>query len=223
MMRKVKSAGTRGRRARRTYDSTRRQAQAEETRREIVEAAHRLFTEQGYGKTTIAAIAREAGVAAETVYASFGNKRAILARVVGVQVVGDHERVPLGDRPLVLAIIQEHDQRRQIQLLARQMREIHERVGPVWRIMRAAEQEDPEIASLVQEGLKGRFTGMSQFVVALRSNGPLREGVTMSAAGEAVWAIGSAEVHRLLTVDRGWSAEKYETWLADSLTRYLLP
>ena len=222
-MKKVKKSGTRGRRSRRTYDSTRRQAQAEDTRREIVEAARRLFTEQGYGKTTMAAIAREAGVAAETVYASFGNKRAILARVVGVLVVGDHERVPLGDRPGVLAIIQEHDQRRQIQMFAHQMREIHERVGPVWRIMRAAEQEDPEIATLVQEGLKGRLGGMSQFVVGLHSNGPLREGLTLSAAGETLWSIGSPEVHRLLTVDRGWSAEKYETWLTDTLVRLLLP
>ena len=222
-MKKVKKTVARGRKTRRAYDSTRRQAQAEDTRREIVEAARRLFTEQGYAKTTIAAIAREAGVAAETVYASFGNKRAILARVVGFLVVGDHERVPLGDRPTVLAMIQEKDQRRQIQLLVHQMREVHERVGPVWRVMRAAEQEDAEIASLVQEGLKGRFTGMSQFLVALRSNGELREGVTMSGATEAVWAIGSAEVHRLLTVDRGWAAEKYEAWLSEVLTRLLLP
>jgi AcrR family transcriptional regulator len=222
-MKKVKKAVSKARRPKRRYDSTRRQAQAEETRREIVDAARGLFMERGYAGTTMAAIASEAGVAAETVYAAFGNKRAILARVVGVLVVGDHERVPLGDRPGVLAIIQEHDQRKQIRMFARQMREIHERVGPIWRIMRAAEQEDPDIATLVQEGLKGRLGGMSQFVVGLHSNGPLREGVTMSGAGETVWAIGSPEVHRLLTVDRGWSAEKYEAWLADALVRLLLP
>ena len=108
-------------------------------------------------------------------------------------------------------------------MLAQQMREINERAGPIWRIMRAAEQEDPDIASLVQEGLKGRLQGMGQFVVALRSNGSLREGVTMSSAGEAVWAIASPEVHRLLTVERGWPAEKYNAWLADALTRFLLP
>jgi AcrR family transcriptional regulator len=222
-MKKVKKSDSKGRGGRRRYDSSRRQAQADDTRREIVDAAHRLFIEHGYARTTMAAIAREARVSAETVYASFGNKRAILARVVGVLVVGDHERVPLGDRPRVLAVIQEHDQREQIRLLARQMREIHERVGPVWRIMRAAEQEDPDIASLVQDGLKGRLQGMSQFVVALRTNGELREEVAMSLASETVWAIGSAEVHRLLTVDRGWSAEKYEAWLSDTLIRCLLP
>jgi AcrR family transcriptional regulator len=222
-MGKVKKPVARGRRGKRRYDSSRRQAQAEETRRVMVEAAGRLFAERGYAGTTIAAIAREAGVAAETVYAAFGNKRAILARVVGVLVVGDHERIPLGDRPSVLAAIQEQDPRRKIQLLARMMREIHERIGPVWRIMRAAEQEDAEIAALVQEGLKGRLGGMAQFVVALHSRGPLREGVTLSAAGETVWAIASPEVHRLLTVDRGWSAEKYEAWLVDVLARLLLP
>jgi AcrR family transcriptional regulator len=222
-MGKVKKTVSRGRRTKRRYDSTRRQVQAEETRRAIVEAARGLFTERGYAGTTIAAIARAAGVAAETVYASFGNKRAVLARVVGVQVVGDHERVPLSDRPSVLGIIQERDQRKQIRLLTRQLREIHERLGPVWRIMRAAEQDDPDIATLVQEGLRGRLGGMSQFVVALHSNGALREGVTLSKAAETVWAIGSSEMHRLLTVDRGWPAEKYEAWLAEVLGRFLLP
>jgi AcrR family transcriptional regulator len=222
-MGKVKRPASGKRRTKRPYDSSRRQAQAEETRREIVEAAHGLFVERGYARTTIAAIAREAGVAAETVYAAFGNKRAILARVVGVSVVGDHERVPMSDRPGVLAIIQEHDQRNQIRMLAKQMREVHERVGPVWRIMRAAEQDEPDIATLVQEGLKGRLGGMSQFVAVLHSNGPLREGVTVSAATETVWALGSAEMHRLLTVDRGWSSEKYDAWLADALIRLLLP
>ncbi len=222
-MGKVKKPVARARRGKRAYDSTRRQQQAEATRREIVEAASRLFTEHGYAGTTIAAIARAAGVAPETVYAAFGNKRAILARVVGVLVVGDHERVPLGDRPSVLAIVQEPDQRRKIELLAKMMRVVHERVGPVWRMMRAAEPQDPDIAALVQDGLKGRHLGMSQFVVALHSHGPLRQGMTMSVASETVWAIGSAEVHRLLTVDRGWSGEKYEAWLSDVLARVLLP
>ena len=128
-----------------------------------------------------------------------GSKRAVLQRLVGVSLVGDDEPIPMIDRPIVQAMIREPDQRRQIQLLAQQSREIAERVGPVWWVMRAAEQGDPEIASMVKDGIKGRFNGMSQFTVVLASKGPLRQGLTTSAAAETVWAITSPDMHRLLT------------------------
>ena len=209
--------------AKRRYDSARRQAQAADTRLQVVEAARRLFTDRGYVGTTIEAIAREAGVAAETVYAAFGSKRAVLQRLVGVSIVGDDKPIPLVDRPDVLEMIQEPDQRRQIRLLAKQMRGIQERMGPIWRVMREAERAEPDIASMVQDGIRGRFVGMSQFVVVLCSKGPLREGLTVSVAQETVWAMTSAEVHRLFTVDRGWSGDRYEQWVAGVLNRLLLP
>lgn len=222
-MAKVKSPIKRPPKAKRRYDSGRRQAQAAETRLQIVEAARRLFTERGYVGTTIEAIAREAGVAAETVYAAFGNKRAVLQRLIGISIVGDDQPVPLVDRPSVLAMIQEPDQRRQIQLLAQQTREIAERIGPIWRIMREAEQAEPDIAAMVQTAINGRFGGMSQFVAVLCGKGSLREGLSVSAAQETVWALTSVEVHRLVTVDRGWSGDRYEQWLAEALIRLLLP
>jgi hypothetical protein len=46
--------------------------------------------------------------------------------------------------------------------------------------------------------------------------------MSVEDAAETVWAITSAEVHHLLTVDRGWPGERYEAWLRDSLVRLLL-
>jgi AcrR family transcriptional regulator len=223
MAKKVKRPENPPARGKRAYDSTRRQAQAAETRRQILEAARELFTERGYVATTMEAIAGEAGVAVETVYAGFGTKRALLSRLVGMAVVGDDQPIPLIDRPEIQATIREHDQRRQIRMFARQMRGISERVGPIWHAMRVAEQVEPDIAELVRDGIRGRFSGMSQFVVALCSNGPLRDGLTPSLAAETVWTLTSAEVHRLLTVDRGWSGDRFEDWLNDALVRLLLP
>ena len=210
-------------RQKRGYDSTRRQAQAVETRRQILEAARALFTERGYVGTTMEAIAREGGVAVETVYSAFGTKRAVLSRLVSIAIVGDDDPIPLVDRPEVQAAMREQDQHRKIRMFARQMREISERVGPIWHVMRVAEQVEPEIAELVRDGVRGRFNGMSQFVTSLWSHGPLRDGLTPSAAAETVWTLTSAEVHRLLTVDRGWSGDRYEDWLNDALVRLLLP
>ncbi|HVL03972.1 MAG TPA: TetR family transcriptional regulator, partial [Acidimicrobiales bacterium] len=53
---------------RRRYDARGRQEQARRTRWAVLEAAHRLFLEQGYAATTMAAIAAEAAVSVETVY-----------------------------------------------------------------------------------------------------------------------------------------------------------
>lgn len=207
----------------RRYSSTRRQEQARETRRQIIEAARRLFLERGYGGTTIDAIAAEAGVAVETVYATFRNKRTILARLFDVSVVGDDLPVPLLERGGPQEVRQEHDQERQIQLFARGIGEIMSRVGSLFEVMRLAAATEPEIATLLHDVLEQRHKGMQFFVEALTRNGPLRPGFDVSEAVDVVWTLTSAEVHRLLTVDRGWSGDRYETWLADSLTILLLP
>jgi AcrR family transcriptional regulator len=209
-------------RTKRKYDSSRRQAQARETRRQIVEAARRLFIDRGYTGTTIEQIAQEANVAVETVYTAFGSKRAVLSRLVGISVVGDDEPVPLLERPGPRAVEQENDQYRQIETFARDMKEIMGRVGPVFGIMRTAAETEPDIAELFQRILQERMQGMIQFVRWVAANGPLRDGQTIEDAAETVWAVSSAEVHHLFTVNRRWSGDRYEAWLCDTLTRLLL-
>ena len=83
----------------RAYSSTRRQEQAGETRLRILAAAHDLFVDQGYGRTTIAEVASTAGVAVETIYATFRNKRTLLRQVWFTGFRGDEEDVRLVDRP----------------------------------------------------------------------------------------------------------------------------
>src|SRR5688572_3163955 len=75
----------------RRYDASRRQADAAERRARIVEVARHLFLTQGYGATSIAAIAEAADVSTPTVYAQFESKAGILARMVGVAVAGDFD------------------------------------------------------------------------------------------------------------------------------------
>ena len=206
----------------RRYDSSRRQARARETQREIVEAARRLFMERGYTGTTIEQIAQEAGVAVETLYATFGSKRAVLSRLVGVSVVGDDEPVPLLERPGPQAVQREPDRRRQVEAFAHDMREIMGRVGPIFGIMRTAAETEPDIAELLSGILHNRLQGITQFVRWLAANAPLRDGLTVEDAAETTWTLSSAEVHHLLTVDRGWSDDRYEAWLRDTLTTLLL-
>ena len=82
----------------RPYRSARREAQASETRTRIVRSARDLFLEKGFPATTIAAIARHAEVAADTVYASFGSKAALLKAVLDVAIGGDEQDLKMLDR-----------------------------------------------------------------------------------------------------------------------------
>lgn len=207
----------------RRYNSTRRQAQAAETRRQIVQAAGKLFAAHGYGGTTMEMLAREAGVAVETVYATFGNKRAVLTRLVDVSVVGDEEPGDLLDRPGPQAVRRETDQRRQIGMFAHDIRTIMQRMSPIFEILRSAAKTEPEIAALLEQILQARLQGMAFFIEALLLNGALRPGLSATSAAETAWALSSAEMYRLLTVDRGWSGEQYEAWLGESLILLLLP
>jgi AcrR family transcriptional regulator len=206
----------------RAYNSSRRKEQAHQTRREIVEAARKLFAERGYSGATIEAIAQEAGVSAETVYATFGNKRAIISRLINVSIVGDDEPVPLMQRSGPRSVQQEKNQHRQIQLFARDIQEIMGRMAPIFGIMRVAAKTEPDISEMLQHILENRVHGMREFITYLIANGPLQENITPDEAAETVWAISSAEVFSLLTIDRGWSSEQYEQWLAKMLTKLLL-
>ena len=208
--------------ARRPYASERRKAQAAETRLHVLEAARRLFTEHGYTGTTITAIALEAKVSPETVYAIFGSKRAVLAELVGMSVLGDARSTPLLEQRGPQEVRRSKSQHEQIRLFAAGMRQIMPRVGPIFQVMHTAASTEPEIATLLGQVLEQRLEGMRAFVRMVTSNGPLRRGVEAQSAAESVWAVSSAEMHWLLTVDRGWSGDRYEKWLTDSLEVILL-
>ena len=209
--------------SKRAYNSSRRQAQARETRRQIVEAARRLFLERGYSGATIEAIAQEAGVAPETVYASFGSKRSLLGALIHVSVVGDDEPAPILEREGPAAVRKMTGQRLQVEGFAADMTAIMGRMAPIFEIMRSAAKNEPEIAAMLKQTLDGRLEGMRAFVGYLTANGGLNSDLPAGHAAETVWAISSGEVYTLLVRDRGWSPAQYQEWLAAVLTRLLLP
>jgi len=123
---------------RRSYDSSRRKAQAAETRSAVVRAARDLFVTQGYGHTTIAQIAAAAGVSAETIYAAFGNKATLLHKAWDLTVGGDDEDIVFHERPEVLAIRSEPDLAMRLQLHAAFSTKTAERVGPFQLMVQSA-------------------------------------------------------------------------------------
>jgi AcrR family transcriptional regulator len=205
----------------RPYDSSRRREQARATRRAILDAAHELFVERGYVAATIESIASRAGVSAETVYATFRNKRSLLAALIDVSIAGDDAPVPIMERDWVRAMREEPDARRRLRILARNGRLILERTADVYEVLRGAAAADPLAASLWERTKAQRFEGQRKLLRIVAGSAGLRRGISASAAADALFAIGSPETYRLLTVDRGWSPERFERWYADTLALLL--
>ena len=209
--------------AKRKYDATRRQAQAEETRRRILDAAHQLFMERGYAGATIDAIAKEAGVALKTVYAVFENKRTILLELLNRSSSDrGEEHLPVLERPSVKAVTQERDPHRQMEMFAQVIAGNLEGAASIAEIMNVAAKTEPDVHELVEKLNRQRWRNMAFAVKQFASKGPLRE-ENEAAGTDTVWTLTSPEVFLLLTRDRGWSKEKYAEWLADKLIRALLP
>jgi AcrR family transcriptional regulator len=201
----------------------RRARQAAATRARIVEAADRLFVERGYPSTTIDAVAAEADVAVETVYARFKNKRNLLDAYLDVSITGDVEPVPLLDRPEVQAVGAAADQREQVELLAPIMRGVLERNAPVHAVLRTAMAVDPELEALAAEDDERRKATHRAFVEMLKSRGPLRTGLSIGEAVDTMSVLANPDTYAHLTRRRGWTPKRVERWLAASLALLLLP
>lgn len=204
----------------RRYDSSRRREQAEATRRRIVDAAADLFVANGYGPTTMKEIAERAGVAVDTVYATFGSKVRVLTAIV------DARLAPGGERNVTQTagaqrVARLTDQRAQIQAFARDMASISTRVRPISEMLRTARAVEPETAVVYAEMERHRQRNMRRFVGWIAANGPLR--MSADRAAVTVWAIASPDVARMLCDVQGWSERQYAAWLGDTLSRTLLP
>jgi AcrR family transcriptional regulator len=210
--------------ARRRYESRRRREQAEQTRRDIITAAGRLFRERGYAVPT-SEIAVQAGVVVETIYRTFGSKPGLFRAVVEALLAGGVARaeVDVEERPAIRAIIDEPDPRRKVELYAATQPGIHRRAGPILRALRDAKASDPELGRLWDELEGWRRDGQGQFVAHLAEGAGLQSDPSIEEATDIVWTLCSLAVYDLLVVDRGWTAERYEAWLAAELTRELVP
>src|SRR5216683_1992409 len=102
--------------SKRRYESPRRRQQAAATRKEILEAARRLFEQQGYAGTTMAAIAAGAGVALKTVYVVFETKSGVLRALWNMLLRGDEGDAPVADRDWYREVLEEPDPERKLRL-----------------------------------------------------------------------------------------------------------
>ncbi|MEO6207410.1 MAG: helix-turn-helix domain-containing protein [Candidatus Limnocylindrales bacterium] len=204
-------------------DFPRRRERARVTRERVLAAARALFIDRGYVGTTIDAIAEQADVSPETIYSTFGSKRALLAELVDVTIAGGVDAPAVFDQGWVRELREEPDARRRLAILARNGRTILERRADVDEVVRGAASAEPELAALRDRGKADRFAGQRQLLnIVVGAAGP-RPGLDLDDASDILYAIGSPEMYRLFVVDRGWTADRFEAWYAETLERLLFP
>jgi AcrR family transcriptional regulator len=189
----------------------------------VIDAARDLFLERGYGATTVDAISDRAEVPPATVYRLFSSKHGILKSLLDVSIVGDHEDVPMADRPEVQSLVDNPNAREQLAGFVGVTVRVNERIAPLYRILTSAAGTDPNAAGLLDELTRQRQRGQRTIARALARAGALRPELRERDAADLIHALMSPELYQLLVVDRAWNADRYQRWLARTLGDQLLP
>lgn len=199
----------------RHYRSPAREARAARTRTAIVDATGRLLRSGDLGSTTMEAIATEAGVAVQTVYAAFGSKPGILLALL--------ERLEADADPDRLAsdLATGHSPREQLGALVAYHRRLFERGADVIAASVGSVATDPDIADHVRTGHDRRRAAQARIVRRWHRDGALRSGLGVGEATDVLWAMTSPDLYLLHTRGSGWAPARYQRWLTDMLERSL--
>jgi TetR/AcrR family transcriptional regulator, regulator of cefoperazone and chloramphenicol sensitivity len=198
----------------RPYHSPKRERQARQTREQIVGAARRLFARDGFAKTTVEAIAREAGVSAQTVYASVGSKRGIVLALL------DRMEIEGGNEELRRELAASKDPRWQLRAIVRFNRRLFERGRDVLDVVMAT-RADADVEAFGRAGEARRREGQARWVRAWAEAGVLRPDLDEGSAADVLWALTGPELYWLFAVNSGWSGSKFEEWLFGTLESQL--
>jgi AcrR family transcriptional regulator len=198
--------------------AARRAGKVAVTEERLVEAAARLFLRDGYVRTTLSAVAAEAGVADRTVYLRFGTKAALFRRVMDVAVVGDTAPVDLAHRKWVQDAMTAPTLEERIDAWARGSAQLLTRLGPMLPVAEEASAMEPEIARARQDGREDTRAHIRRFWASAESDGLLPDGTDVRWLTDTTVLLVSADAF-LQAIRLNWSPRSYERWMRRTVTR----
>jgi AcrR family transcriptional regulator len=204
----------------RPYNSERRARQAVQTRRQMQDAAARLFARHGYSAVSVEDVAREAGVAPATVYAA-GGKRELLAQIIDDVVTVGTGR-PVGADPDGPELRDLDDPDAVIRLHVANVRALKGRGARAHSVLWRAAASDSQAAAIWRAFLQRVRRGQLDLTRRLHELGALRPDLDPETAADVVLSIMRPEAYDALVVERGWSLERWCAYLEDTLRRLLL-
>ncbi|GAA3609700.1 TetR/AcrR family transcriptional regulator [Nonomuraea rosea] len=200
---------------------SKRTQKAQETRRRILEAAQELFVRDGYGATNLQDVAELAGVAVQTIYFVFGNKRALLKELVDVTIAGDDAPVATMERPWYTGALAAETAEDLLLAYVAGTTTVLERVAPIGRMLEAAGASDPEVSALWSFDVDPRYTVQQHTAESLVGKPDARAGLSAEEAADVLFGLLSPELYLLFVQERGWSRERWEQWAWSTLRAQL--
>jgi AcrR family transcriptional regulator len=199
----------------RSYRSPRRERDAAETRQEILRAARELFAVRGYARVTVAEIARWAGTAVKTVYASAGTKADILAELLATDVASS------GDDEIVAAVRQTRDLASAVCLVARGTRNGNESHRQTLEIMYTSMASHDAAEGFWRQATGEYRRALREIAQHMADVGALAPGLDVASASDRLWFCFGIPAWRTLVHDCGWSYDEAERWLYRQAVRML--
>lgn len=192
----------------RSYHSPRRKEQANVTKARIVAAAMQLMKEKGYADMTLEAIAREAGVAPQTVYAVCGSKKGVLAAILETTVEAKRYDKLRDSIPQIMT------GKERVQEIGHFTALLMEDAMPVFDIIRGMSVLSPEFAEQERDQSLMLLEKCRKSVHKMAEDGMLRPGLSEERATELYWSITTPGMHRRLTKVLNWEPEEYAAWIS---------
>ena len=191
------------------------------TRRKILAAAERLFIEHGYGVTTVQDVADAAGVAVQTIYFTFGNKRTLMKELVDVAIAGDDELIPTLERQWFRDAVAAPTAAELIERYTAGSADIQARLAPVLKVAETAAATDPELAELWRSDVDPRYTVCAEAAQSLVGKPDAAQDIGDREAADVLYGLTSPELYLVMVKSRGWSDEQWRQWILASLRAQL--
>ncbi len=214
--------------ARRPYNAEGRRAQARATRERILATAQELFVARGYAGVSVADIATAAGVSVPTVFAGFRSKANLLKEATETALVGDAEPVPLHERPAMRHVVAAPTARELLERFAALITEAGPRAVPLYVVLHAAADADPELARLARTLDDHRLTGAARLAAVVLDRLGVRDAARtapdrLAHVRDTIWTFNSPQLYDLLVTQRGWTPQRYGEWVTRGLVALVQP
>jgi AcrR family transcriptional regulator len=200
----------------RPYVSKLRSQAADATKSRVLKAARTLFVRRGIDGVTIAEIAQKADVAVSTVYSLFQSKEGILRALMKAALFGERFQAARAQLEGVT------DPVRLVALTAHVARAIYEGESSDLALIRGASAFSPALRKLEQEFEDLRFEMQEERMKLLFAQSKQARGLNFDEARRVLWMYTSRDVYRMLVQEGGWTPDRYQEWLSDTLVTALV-
>ncbi|MBM3911151.1 MAG: TetR/AcrR family transcriptional regulator [Thaumarchaeota archaeon] len=200
----------------RPYNSEFRKKQTQKTKEQIISASRVLFESKGFENVTIEEIAQSAEVSAPTIYALFQSKLGILRSLVDGVLAHDDFEI------LVRKAVAEKSPAKRLALSATIARQLYDAERSQLGMIQSALVLDYELKKMEIERENRRYQRQEKSLKETIRLGGLAQGLDEKKAQDILWALTGRDIYRLLVVERGWTSDEYEKWLAQVLGKILI-